>query len=63
MRATTRAQSKMERQQELKSRFQSTNETKHAGVNLYIKNLDDQMDDTALRELFAPFGTVTSAKV
>eukprot|EP00932_Pfiesteria_piscicida_P006603 SRR837773.16550.p2 GENE.SRR837773.16550~~SRR837773.16550.p2 ORF type:complete len:589 (+),score=308.82 SRR837773.16550:25-1791(+) len=31
------------------------------GVNLYVKNLDEEMDDATLKELFEPFGTVTSS--
>ncbi|KAL0454273.1 UNVERIFIED_CONTAM: Polyadenylate-binding protein 8 [Sesamum latifolium] len=31
--------------------------------NLYIKNLDDTIDNDKLKELFSPFGTVTSCKV
>ena len=33
------------------------------GVNLYIKNLDDTIDDEKLRKEFSPFGSITSTKV
>ena len=33
------------------------------GVNLFVKNLDDSIDDERLREEFKAFGTITSAKV
>ena len=33
------------------------------GVNLYVKNLNDTIDDERLRKEFAPYGTITSAKV
>ncbi|MFS7979113.1 putative RNA recognition motif domain, nucleotide-binding alpha-beta plait domain superfamily [Helianthus anomalus] len=36
---------------------------KSQGLNMYIKNLDDTISDETLRELFAPFGTITSCKV
>ncbi len=36
---------------------------KYQGVNLYIKNLDDTIDDERLRKEFSKFGTITSAKV
>ncbi|CAI9115814.1 OLC1v1016815C1 [Oldenlandia corymbosa var. corymbosa] len=61
-----KAQKKSEREQELKTRFeQSTKEVvdKYQGVNLYVKNLDDTIDDDKLKELFAEFGTITSCKV
>lgn len=37
--------------------------SKCQGVNLYVKNLDDGLDDERLRKEFSPFGTITSAKV
>jgi polyadenylate-binding protein len=36
---------------------------KYQGVNLYIKNLDDTIDDERLKKEFSKFGIVTSAKV
>jgi polyadenylate-binding protein len=61
-----KAQKKSERELELKSRFEQTaKETvdKFQGVNLYVKNLDDSIDDDKLKELFSEFGTITSCKV
>ena len=36
---------------------------KYQGMNLYIKNLADDVTDDQLREEFAPYGTITSHKV
>ncbi|XP_033493902.2 polyadenylate-binding protein 1A isoform X1 [Epinephelus lanceolatus] len=61
-----RAQKKVERQTELKRKFEQMKQdrmTRYQGVNLYVKNLDDGIDDERLRKEFAPFGTITSAKV
>ncbi|KAL9143806.1 hypothetical protein ABFS82_14G257900 [Erythranthe guttata] len=61
-----KAQKKSEREQELKSKFEQTSREaveKFQGVNLYVKNLDDGIDDEKLKELFAEFGTITSCKV
>ncbi|XVE70117.1 hypothetical protein DITRI_Ditri10aG0045600 [Diplodiscus trichospermus] len=61
-----KAQKKSEREQELKARFEQTmNEAadKFQGVNLYIKNLDDNIGDEKLKELFSEFGNITSCKV
>ena len=33
------------------------------GSNLYVKNIDDGMDDDELRRVFSHYGTVTSAKI
>ena len=61
-----RAQKKAERQQELKRKFEQLKIerlNRYQGVNLYVKNLDDTIDDERLRKEFAPFGTITSVKV
>jgi len=61
-----RAQKKVERQNELKRKFEQMKQdrmTRYQGVNLYVKNLDDGIDDERLRKEFTPFGTITSAKV
>lgn len=36
---------------------------KYAGVNVYIKNLNEEVDDEKLRGLFGKFGNITSAVV
>ncbi|CDP01307.1 unnamed protein product [Coffea canephora] len=61
-----KAQKKSEREQELKSQFEQTAKEvvdKYQGLNLYVKNLDDSIDDDKLKELFSDFGTITSCKV
>jgi polyadenylate-binding protein len=62
----TRHQKKNERVNELKKKYEAAKRerrSKYEGVNLYIKNLDDRVDDEKLREEFSKFGTITSAKV
>ncbi|XP_059954102.1 polyadenylate-binding protein 4-like isoform X2 [Mesoplodon densirostris] len=62
----SRAQKKVERQAELKRKFEQLKQeriSRYQGVNLYIKNLDDTIDDEKLRKEFSPFGSITSAKV
>lgn len=61
-----RAQKKRERTEELKKQYEAIRLeklSKYQGVNLFIKNLDDQIDSEQLEEEFKPFGTITSAKV
>lgn len=61
-----RAQKKAERDEDLRRQFEALKlerSNKFAGVNLYVKNLAETIDDEKLRVEFAPFGTVTSCKV
>ncbi|KAL2938568.1 Polyadenylate-binding protein 8 [Bienertia sinuspersici] len=61
-----KALKKSEREQELKGKFeQSMKEAadKYQGANLYIKNLDDTVDDEKPKDLFAEYGKITSCKV
>merc|ERR1712025_731285 len=61
-----RAQKRGERQAELKKKFEQIKMerlNRYQGVNLYIKNLDDTIDDERLRKEFSNYGTITSAKV
>ncbi|XP_052202106.1 polyadenylate-binding protein 8-like isoform X2 [Diospyros lotus] len=61
-----KAQKKSERESELKLRFEHATEEasdKSQRQNLYLKNLDDSIGDDKLKELFSPFGTITSCKV
>lgn len=62
----SRAQKKAEREDELRKTYEAAKQekmNKYQGVNLYIKNLEDDIDDEKLRSEFEPFGTITSCKV
>jgi polyadenylate-binding protein len=61
-----KAQKKAEREKELRDMFEKLKRermSKYQGVNLYVKNLDDTIDDEKLRQEFSHCGTITSAKV
>jgi len=61
-----RAQKRQERDTELRHKFEQMKleqMTKYQGINLYIKNLDDDIDEDKLRAVFDQFGTITSCKV
>eukprot|EP00898_Chlorokybus_atmophyticus_P001406 jgi/Chlat1/2266/Chrsp17S08727 len=61
-----RAEKKTERENKLRQQFEDAKmerQQKYQGVNLYIKNLDDSVDDDQLRKEFMQYGTITSAKV
>uniref|UniRef100_A0A1I8F205 RRM domain-containing protein n=1 Tax=Macrostomum lignano TaxID=282301 RepID=A0A1I8F205_9PLAT len=61
-------QKKGERQAELREKIRTPEagarmNRYQTGVNLYVKNLDDTIDDEKLKAEFASFGNITSAKV
>ncbi|KAF5189449.1 Polyadenylate-binding protein [Thalictrum thalictroides] len=61
-----RAQRKSEREAELRTKFEQERNVRYEklqGANLYLKNLDDNVNDEKLKELFSEFGTITSCKV
>ena len=59
-----RAQKKSEREAELRAQFEQLRlEKMNSGVNLYVKNLDETIDEEGLRKEFEPYGTITSCKV
>mmetsp|Transcript_27174 Transcript_27174/g.32971 ORF Transcript_27174/g.32971 Transcript_27174/m.32971 type:complete len:677 (-) Transcript_27174:332-2362(-) len=61
-----RAQKKAEREAMLRSQYEARRMErieKYQNVNLYVKNLDDSVDDDKLREEFSAYGNITSAKV
>lgn len=61
-----RFQKKFERVSTLKKMHEEKKQernNRYMGINLYIKNLDDTIDDERLRKEFVSFGTITSAKV
>ncbi|KAL5224671.1 hypothetical protein ABZP36_011310 [Zizania latifolia] len=61
-----RAQKKSERQAELKAKFEhgrNGKAEKLQAANLYLKNLNDDINDEHLRKLFERFGEIDSCKV
>lgn len=56
-------QKKSERLFQLKKHYEEKNTKKYNGINLFVKNLDDKIDDERLKRDFAVFGKITSAKV
>jgi polyadenylate-binding protein len=65
-RGVCRAHKNAERDRERAAQYAAMKKARLAayrGVNVYVKNLDDEIDDEFLHETFSIFGTITSAKV
>lgn len=61
-----KAEKKVEREAKLRAKFEQERISRYEKLkdtNLYLKNLDDGMNDEKLKELFSEFGTITSCKV
>ncbi|KAG2400544.1 Polyadenylate-binding protein [Vigna angularis] len=60
-----RAQKKTERERELTEQYDQNRGifSPRQGRNLYIKNLDNRIDDDTLKKIFCEFGIIISAKV
>jgi len=61
-----RAQKKAEREAELRKKFEQIKldrMTKYQGINLYVKNLEDEVNEERLRKEFGLFGEIKSIKI
>jgi len=58
-----RAQKKAEREAKLKKDWEQQKISKYQGINLYIKNIEDDIDEERLRKEFAAHGTIKSCKI
>ncbi|KAK1411798.1 hypothetical protein QVD17_32569 [Tagetes erecta] len=61
-----RAQKKAEREQFLRRRFEDIRKEqimKYQGLNVYVKNIDDDVTENELQEHFSQCGTITSTKL
>ena len=62
----SRAQKKVELSRDIKNKldtFHQERSTKFSGMNLYVKNLAENVTEEYFREQFTPFGTITSIKI
>ncbi|KAH8914831.1 polyadenylate binding protein [Atractiella rhizophila] len=62
----TRAQKKSEREEDLRRSYEQQKyekTLKYQGVNLYIKNMDDDWTKEKLEAEFSKYGTITSTKI
>lgn len=61
-----RAQKKSEREREMRSKQEQVKlerATKYQNMNLYVKNIADNVTDEQFKDAFAAYGTITSARI
>jgi len=54
---------KSEREAKLKREWELQKYNKYHGINLYIKHIEDDVDEETLRKEFSQFGTIKSCKI
>jgi len=58
-----RAQKRAERDAKLRKEWEQLKISKYQGINLYIKNIEDEIDEERLRKEFSAFGVIKSCKI
>jgi polyadenylate-binding protein len=58
-----RAQKRYERETKLKREWEQQKFNKYHGINLYVKHIEDDIDEEALKKEFSAFGEVKSCKI
>ena len=58
-----RAQKKQERRAKLRKEWEQMKLNKYPGVNLYVKNIEDEIDEERLKKEFSVYGNIISHKI
>jgi len=58
-----RAMKRVERETKLKREWEQQKFNKYHGINLYVKHIEDEVDEETLRREFSAFGEVKSCKI
>lgn len=58
-----RAMKKLERETTLKREWEQQKFNKYHGINLYVKHIEDEIDEETLKKEFSVFGEVKSCKI
>jgi len=58
-----RAQKKQERRLKLRREWEQQKLNKYQGINLYVKNIEDEIDEERLKKEFSVYGNIISHKI